>query len=82
MITLFIFITALEPVEEIQIVNVSERGSIELPCMKGTFPNPTNISWWRNNNRCDSQQQCQLVSDNLNIVEYSYKYKHPYCVAI
>ena len=54
---------ALEPVEEIQIVNVSEGGSIELSCMKGAFPNPTNIIWWRNNDRCDTLQPC-LVSDN------------------
>ena len=46
-------------------MNVSEGGTIELPCMKGIFPNPSNISWQRNGNQCDSVQ-C-LVSDNLNI---------------
>ena len=48
---------ALEPFdEEIQRVNVSEGGTIELPCMKGAFPDPTIISWWRNENQCDSVQ--------------------------
>ena len=53
---------ALEPVgEEIQRVNVSEGGNIELPCMKGIFPNPSSISWWRNGKPCNSLHQC-LVS--------------------
>ena len=29
-------------------MNVSKGGSLELPCMKGVFPGPSNISWWRN----------------------------------
>ena len=44
-------------------MNVSEGGSIELPCMKGVFPSPSNISWWTNEDRCDAVQ-C-LVSDTL-----------------
>ena len=53
---------ALEPVgEEILRVNVSEGGNIELPCMKGIFPSPSNISWWRNEKPCNSLHQC-LVS--------------------
>ena len=37
-------------------MNVSEGGTIELPCMKGIFPNPSNISWQWNEDRCDSVQ--------------------------
>ena len=48
----------LEPVGK-EIVNVSEGGSIELPCMKGLFPNPSNISWWWNEDQCQSLQ-CQV----------------------
>ena len=55
---------ALEPIgKELQIVNVSKGGSTSLPCMKGVFPRPSNISWWRNDNKCDSLQ-C-LVSNSL-----------------
>ena len=53
----YITYIALEPFdEEIQRVNVSEGGTIELPCMKGIFPNPSNVSWQRNEDRCDSVQ--------------------------
>ena len=56
------FCSALEPVgREVQVVNVSEGASVELSCMRGIYPSPDKISWWRNDINCDSLQ-C-LVSD-------------------
>ena len=60
-------------------MNVSEGGTIELPCMKGAFPDPTIISWWRNENQCDSVQ-C-LVSDNLTSTKLLAAY-NTYTIAI
>ena len=36
---------AIEPVGEMQKMNVQEGENLELPCMKGVFPNPSSITW-------------------------------------
>ena len=54
-------------------MNVSEGGSIELPCMRGVFPNPSNISWWWNEDQCQSLQ-CQ-VSEFNNVIA-GMKFQH------
>ncbi|XP_065912633.1 hemicentin-1-like isoform X3 [Dysidea avara] len=47
----------LEPIGgEVQVVNVPEGESVELSCMRGIYPSPDNISWWRNDINCDSLQ--------------------------
>jgi len=54
MILYYMYCLALEPIDgEVQIVNVSEGGSIELQCMRGIYPSPDSISWWRNDINCD-----------------------------
>ncbi|XP_065912639.1 striated muscle preferentially expressed protein kinase-like isoform X2 [Dysidea avara] len=54
----------LEPIGgEVQVVNVPEGESVELSCMRGIYPSPDNISWWRNDINCDSLQ----CLDNIQV---------------
>ena len=67
------FCSALEPLgEEVQVVTVPEGGSVELPCMRGVYPSPDNIKWWRNDTNCDLLQ-C-LVSIHYTCIHiHSYR---------